>query len=388
VTLPSNTTLSYGYDAAGNRVRATDASGSITNYVVDPTSSAPQVLVETDGGGHVVASYTYGLGLISQRRNGTDSFYIQDGHGSTKALTDSSGVITDIYSYDAFGQLLASGGTTTNSFLYAGEQNDPATGLYYLRARYYNPSAGRFLTTDPYEGNLDEPSTQHGYAYTQNNPVNGTDPTGLYTKEEGTAIHKMIGQYYLDMHGDYFVDVLGYPPNKGFRVRKIPNGKGMGAYNRGVRTGRRWTVRPDLRHYETGDVYEIKPLTPYGILTALVEARVYTLMLNTWERGATEAGRWQLGHETFPPLEVFLNTSGKDAPVVFVFAQPFTPPGVILYTTDLGRDRQSLKKANGVSGIWASTAFGENAMALFQASIIVGIAQMETRILVESRLAS
>jgi hypothetical protein len=73
---------------------------------------------------------------ISQTRNGTTNYYIQDGQGSTRGLTNSTGVVTNTYSYTAFGELFNQTGTTANSYLYTGQQYDSLTGLYSLRARY------------------------------------------------------------------------------------------------------------------------------------------------------------------------------------------------------------------------------------------------------------
>ena len=361
VTQPDNSTLTYGYDANGNRARAVDAGGAITNYVVDATSRTPQVLVETDGNRQVVASYTYGLELISQRRQGVDSFYLHDALGSTRALTNASGAVTDSYSYDAFGQLTSSSGTTVNSFLYTGEQNDVASGLYYLRARYYNPSAGRFISMDPYRGTLNAPATQHRYAYTQNNPVNATDPTGLYTRQEGSDIHKLLGQYYIGLYGDYFVDVWGSNVNGGLYAVELPYGTGEGAFDRAIMGGER--IRPDLRHYGTGDVYEIKPLTPLGVATAVPEAGYYTLQLNWWETGAPSAGKWKLGTETFvPPI---LSLPYKDRTVI-VFSPPFSLPGAIFYTTNLDEDLKKVGVAAAGSSLLSAIIMGKMAMRLIQ----------------------
>jgi RHS repeat-associated protein len=69
-------------------------------------------------------------------------------------------------------------GTTPNEFLYRGEQFDPDLGLYYLRARYYNPLTGRFMSRDVNEGNIRIPATLHKYLYTGGDPVNRIDPLG------------------------------------------------------------------------------------------------------------------------------------------------------------------------------------------------------------------
>ncbi len=71
-------------------------------------------------------------------------------------LTNSAGTVTDTYEYDAFGNALQTSGTTPNNYLYRGEQYDSDLGLYYLRARYYNPVTGRFMSRDP-RGQLADP---------------------------------------------------------------------------------------------------------------------------------------------------------------------------------------------------------------------------------------
>ena len=96
-------------------------------------------------------------------------------------MTDAAALTTGTYTYDAFGNLIAQTGATQNSYLYTGEQYDPNTGFYYLRARYYNPSVGRFLNRDTYAGSPWEPQTLHKYVYTHNNPINGVDPSGHET---------------------------------------------------------------------------------------------------------------------------------------------------------------------------------------------------------------
>jgi RHS repeat-associated protein len=335
VTQPDNSTVNYVYDAAGNRVRSVD-SGGTTNYVVDPTTKTPQVMVETDGSGHIVASYTYGLGLISQRRNGVDSFYISDALGSTRALTNSQGVVTDRYTYDAFGQLTSSTGTTVNSFLYTGEQKDEAAGMYYLRARYYDPAVGRFLTSDPHEGSLQSPQSLNKYAYVENDPVNMTDPRGLYSAWQGSKIHQEIGRYYIERHGDYFVDELGYPPNRGFPPG---TGGGLGAYNRNIRSGFAFRLYVDLRHYGLNEVYEIKPLTDTGVASAILESRAYTAVLNHFE---SDAGEWSLGERTYPAWRVWLSPYSSTK-TIQTFASPLAPAGALIYTDNVVRDLSDSK---------------------------------------------
>ncbi len=90
--------------------------------------------------------------MLSQSRNGSDSYYLQDALGSTKALTDATGTLTDSYAYDAYGDIIASSGSTSSAYQYAGEQYDSELGVYYNRARYYDQSIGRFKQMDTWQG--------------------------------------------------------------------------------------------------------------------------------------------------------------------------------------------------------------------------------------------
>ncbi len=157
--------------------------GVTTRYLVDTHNLTGYAqVVEESQGGAVTRQYTYGHDLISQRQviggNWHVSYYSYDGHGSVRQLTDASGAVTDSYTYDAFGNLIGRTGTTPNEYLYAGERFDAETGMYHLRARYLNPSSGRFQTVDSYEGRRFDPRTLHKYFYAHDDPINLTDPNG------------------------------------------------------------------------------------------------------------------------------------------------------------------------------------------------------------------
>ena len=117
-------------------------------------------------------------------RDGRIWYYIYDGHGNTRLLTNAAGTVTDRYAYDACGNLLQKEGETENDFLYTGEQYNANTGLYYLRARYMDPSTGTFISMDSYQGSLYDPVSLHKYLYANANPVKYTDPTGYYSLAE------------------------------------------------------------------------------------------------------------------------------------------------------------------------------------------------------------
>jgi RHS repeat-associated protein len=94
-------------------------------------------------------------------------------------LTNNAGTVTDVYDYDAFGNLISASGATPNDYLYSGERFDADVGAYYLRERYYSPQRGRFLTSDSFSGFTNLPRTLHKYLYVGADPVNYIDPSGL-----------------------------------------------------------------------------------------------------------------------------------------------------------------------------------------------------------------
>jgi RHS repeat-associated protein len=182
-TSSGTTHFGYRYNADGIRV-SQSIDGEETRYLVDANRPYAEVLEEYAPDSHTAASYTYGIDLIAQERGAETSFYVTDGLGSARALTNGSGEITDQYAYDAFGQLLAQSGSTANAYLFAGEPLDSATGLYYFRARYYLPEFGRFASRDPNRGRLANPVSFHPYLYADADPVNRLDPSGRMTLAE------------------------------------------------------------------------------------------------------------------------------------------------------------------------------------------------------------
>jgi RHS repeat-associated protein len=175
-------TVTLAYDADGNRVAKT-VNGVTTRYLVDdlnPTGYA-QVVEEVTAGA-VTRQYTYGLQRISQTQQianaWTPAFYGYDGAGTVRLLTDNTGTVTDTYDYDAWGNTVDTTGSTPNVYLYRGEQYDPDLGLYYLRARYFNPLSGRFLTRDPEAGRIKVPATLNRYLYGNGDPIGRVDPSG------------------------------------------------------------------------------------------------------------------------------------------------------------------------------------------------------------------
>ncbi|HEX7281612.1 MAG TPA: RHS repeat-associated core domain-containing protein, partial [Vicinamibacterales bacterium] len=183
----------YAFNAMGHQVQKTDASGT-THYLVDPfgADNLSQVLREA-GPSSTVEYVRAGNTLLSAQRAGGTSYYLHDGRMSTRLLADAAGSVTDRYDYDAFGNVLARSGATPNEYLFAGQQLDAALRLYDLRARYYDPNAGRFTSRDPHPGQIFDPGSLHPYTYAHNDPVNRSDPSGLFTLLETMQYSAGVG---------------------------------------------------------------------------------------------------------------------------------------------------------------------------------------------------
>ena len=167
---------------------------------------------EIEVGGVVQRQYTYGHALLSENKASGVRYYGMDAQRNVRYLTDPSGTVTDQYTYDAFGNLIASSGTTPNTYRFAGEHLDANLGLYYLRARYYNANLGRFWSRDPADINPDDPRELNRYVYVAANPVNQSDPTGflaIETAAPGRTSGTVAGQTLLAVVGQNVLLSIG-----------------------------------------------------------------------------------------------------------------------------------------------------------------------------------
>lgn len=173
---------SYAYDADGYRIEAV-VGGTTTRYVWDASFPGGRVLEEHDETGAIVARYVYGAGLVARAGAGPAEYsvYHYDKRGSTVALTNLAGNVTDRYAYDPYGAVVARQGTTPNPFTYVGRDGvlDDGNGLYFMRARSYVPSLMRFAQAESrFKGSLLETPSLNRYAYVAGNPIDQVDPTG------------------------------------------------------------------------------------------------------------------------------------------------------------------------------------------------------------------
>lgn len=133
---------------------------------------------ETNSSGAVVARYVHGLQTdepLAMLGAGATSLFDADGLGSISSLSNSTGSLVQTYTFDSFGKLKASSGSVTNPFGFTGRELDTESNLHFMRARYFDPSTGRFMSEDParFPGGIDF------YTYVENNPVNLIDPFGF-----------------------------------------------------------------------------------------------------------------------------------------------------------------------------------------------------------------
>ena len=189
--------VDYTYDASGTlmSLRTTDSGGDTEErrLLVDPTGAVSQVIAETNENGELLAFYVRGDDLLGIIRSDERRFVHADGLGSVRMLTDLDATATDRYTYEAFGELREHTGDDPNPFRFAGEMVDPNIGFYYLRARWMDPGAGRFLSMDPFPGVERDPTSLHKYLYASANPVNVVDPTGLFSVGNLAVTSAIIG---------------------------------------------------------------------------------------------------------------------------------------------------------------------------------------------------
>ena len=176
------TTASYKYDIDGLRISKTVDGHSIDQIWNDDK----QIAVDADGSNPYKAQiYIRGTNLLAgcefvQAVKSDYTYYTQNAHGDVVNLTDNNGAVTKTYQYDAFGVEKNIDDADTNAFRYCGEYYDKETATIYLRARYYNPSNGRFISRDSFAGSNNDPLSLNLYTYCHNNPVSGTDSTGHF----------------------------------------------------------------------------------------------------------------------------------------------------------------------------------------------------------------
>ncbi|WP_411347185.1 RHS repeat-associated core domain-containing protein [Paenibacillus sp. WLX2291] len=206
-TLPSTKSGSYVYDLQNTLTSVSNDNGKTTlDYLPDGLrfkkkigdkvtqysyNGADQVIGDKASNG-TVSSYVRGDRVLVKKdlTNQKDYYYLYNGHGDVVQMIGTDGNVVNSYQYDEWGSLTQQKETVGNEFKYAGETYDAETGLYYLKARYYDPAQGRFLNEDTYEGEINNPLSLNVYTYVHNNTLIHADPTGNWcASSDGKNAH-------------------------------------------------------------------------------------------------------------------------------------------------------------------------------------------------------
>lgn len=219
LTSPARTE-SYRYNGHGHRIERT-VNGVASRYLVEPNGTMPNMLAELSNTNNPQRFYVHGAnGLLSQiDAAGNYHAYHFAPIGNTTALTDAAGNVSDTYAYLPYGETFAgAGNATTNPFKFVGRFGvmDEGNGLQYMRARYYKPDAGRFMSLDAIAGNSDEPQSLNRIAYTHGNPISGNDPSGLCNPQFASCPTQVNNCYLANITCDEISDLSSRVDQRNF----------------------------------------------------------------------------------------------------------------------------------------------------------------------------
>ena len=183
----------YTYNAEDVRIKNVHY-GAEEKYTYDTNCKLSKMLTRTVGS--TVTKYVYGLGLISEETNNTAKVYHFDYRGSTVAITDVNGNISDTFAYDTYGKVISRVGSSDIIFCYNGRDGvaTDTNGLFYMRARYYSPDMRRFINADIIAGEISEAVTLNRYAYANGNPVSFVDPFGLSSRDSDFSAYDIMSE--------------------------------------------------------------------------------------------------------------------------------------------------------------------------------------------------
>ncbi|GKU75957.1 polymorphic toxin-type HINT domain-containing protein [Paenibacillus sp. L3-i20] len=190
--------------------------GVKTRYYYDGPNVIAEGIVDSNGKVTFKARYVRGHQLAARQDAAGQAYYLHNGHGDVIELRGSSGNnALNTYTYDLWGNTLTATEQVSNIFRYSGEPWDSTTQLQYLRARWYDPSLGRFINKDTYEGDLGNPLSQNLYTYVYNNPLKYVDPSGNVPVETildflsaGHSTYKMYKEPSWENAGNLAWDVV------------------------------------------------------------------------------------------------------------------------------------------------------------------------------------
>ncbi len=214
-------TYTYKYNGRGDRLQQT-VNSETTNYTLDLARGLTQVL---DDGTH---TYLYGNMRLAQQSATSTEYFLTDALGSVRQMVDETGELTLAQAYQPYGETLSSVGNGATSYGFTGEATD-ATGLIFLRARYYVPGAGRFISKDLWQGDYRKPLSYNKWLYAYANPVRYSDPSGYTPDLGGFLVDGYIRGWVVNMTtglgvaGLNLLHGLNIPLFLGFNLPLLPN---------------------------------------------------------------------------------------------------------------------------------------------------------------------
>jgi RHS repeat-associated protein len=161
---------------------------------------------EVDGGTTTERKYySAGSKRIAMRVNGTLTWLLGDHLGSTSVTADASGAFQSEMRYTAFGETRFADGTTPTDYRYTGQRHEAEFGLYFYKARWYDPASAHFTQADILLPSLENPSDLNRYAYVRNNPLRYIDPTGLFSEEQ---LEKWYGENWMEVISENYSEEM------------------------------------------------------------------------------------------------------------------------------------------------------------------------------------
>jgi RHS repeat-associated protein len=315
-------TYQYKYNGLGDRLQSL-LNGTATTYSLDLNNGLTQVLADGTN------SYTYGFNRIAQvPLEGAQVSEVQTGYflgdalGSVRQVVDPQTEILLAQSYSPYGEVISSVGDFETAYSYTSEMTD-GTGLVNLRARYYDPGTGRFISKDTWEGIYNQPHSLNKWGYVEGNPVGRRDPSGYYWWGPGDTL---------------FESSINRFQNQNIHVR-IQNiwmvNRQKNIHAEFIIPGTYYPV--DLLDSISGEIWEIKPIDDSSQAISDVNLRV--LGMNS-AKGLLH-GKTPLASDynwDFSPLSWFRGVSfpqkitlGTDTTGWYTFYAGQTAPGIILW---------------------------------------------------------
>ena len=347
--------FNYSYNAEDVRILAENYLGT-TTYTYDTNSRLSKLLTKTTNG--TTTKYVYGLGLIGEEINSSFKTYHFDYRGSTVAITDASGNITDKYVYDTYGKVIERIGSSQIIFGYNGRDGvvTDGNGLIYMRARYYSPDMRRFINADVVAGDISDSTSLNRYSYVNGDPVSYIDPFGL-CRENEVESNSILGSFIknlwseLDYPGQIHNEVVRYLSAKHNLIAEHPSEDKRHRY--------------DLYSIDGPSYWEVKPISYLFSPPRMIKMAI---QMKGYDDDGVNRG-FPLGTDQFPykdyTVEVYSDAPGE---VYYSFKKNKSPK---TSSASAPVPKKTEEKDNQFSINW--TEVGETVTTVVEVGVGIGL---------------